>query len=828
MKKIGILAITFITAISFAASDVQLERFIENLISEMRLEEKVSLCHGGSHFTTASVDRLNIPQIEMTDGPHGVRNINENHTYFPTGISMASTWNKSLIEQAGKAIGSATKSSGRDVILGPAICIQRNPLCGRFFEYMSEDPFLAGKLAVPYIKGVQSVGVAACAKHFVVNSQEYERFTISESLDERTLHEIYLPAFKNAVVDGGVWTVMSAYNKVNGIYCAENKYLLTDILKGQWGFDGAVISDWGGVHSTIPTATNGLDIEMPGKDDNYLAKPLLDACKLGIVSEEQIDLMVKRILRLKYRVGAIGDKQMPNQLPYNLEQSQKLAYEIATESITLLKNSHNLLPLKKGNVKSIFVTGYNAERLHADGGGSSKIHCDYEVSPLEGLKKACGENFKINYYKSALTVDFETISAEYLRNDLNPKMNGLKGEYFDTIDFAGKPVITRVDSVVDFKWSNDAPAENLPADKFSVRWSGKLIAPSSDVYVLALASDDGSRLYVDGKLVIDNWGNHSNTLVSNQLPLEKGKEYDIKIEYYDNSMTATVQLLWAIQPDADKSIKMAARMAADSDVAIVFAGLDHSFDTEGRDKKDMDLPFRQVEQIKAISANNKNTIVVLINGSPLDITGFIDQVPVVIEAWYAGQHSGDAIADIMLGDVNPSGKLPVTLPKKLADTPAFAIGDYPGYKESVFHREGIFVGYRYFDTMNVQPEFAFGHGLSYTSFEYSNPQIKSGKNFNAFISIQITNTGKVAGKETVQLYVGDLESSLKRPLKELKGFEKISLQPGETKTIEFVLDKSDFSFYDPDQSKWIAEHGEFEIFIGSSSKDIRVRKIIEF
>ncbi|ARN55819.1 Xylan 1,4-beta-xylosidase precursor [Sedimentisphaera salicampi] len=824
-----ILAALLISIISGKSeASIHREETVEKILNEMTLEEKVSLCHGATHFTTASIERLGIRPLEFADGPHGVRNRDENHTYFPTGISVGATWNPELVRDYGRALGTETVASGRDVILGPAICINRNPLCGRFFEYMSEDPHLVSELAAEYIRGVQSTGVAACAKHYVANSQEEQRRTISENVDLRTLHEIYFPGFKASVQEGNVLTVMSAYNKLNGTYCSENGFIQTDILKERWGFDGLVMSDWGAVHS-VNAAEGGLDLEMPGNDNNYLGEPLLEGCRNGEIPESRVDDMVRRMLRLHYEIGALKESPKRQRPKLDKEANKQIALETAREAIVLLKNSPAALPLERKELDSIFITGINADRKHGGAGGSSTVHCDYEITPLEGMRTACeGSNTKLHYKPYTGPHQLKPIPAKNLLTSKSANQNGLIGHYYDNKNFDGSPAEVQTDSQVNFNWTGKSPAKRILKTNFSVRWTGALKAEETGNYILGLNSDDGSRLYIDGELVIDNWGNHAAKLETCKYRLEKKQTYEIKIEYYNGIRDSVVELLWGKEPNYDKIFREEAQMASRCGAAVIFAGLSHKYDSEGGDKPDMKLPGIQVEQIKAIAAENPNTIVVLVGGSPVEMGGFLGDVPSVIQAWYAGQRGGEAIADIIFDKVNPSGKLPVTLPKRLEDTPAFAIGEYPGENGEVDHKEGIFVGYRYYDTMDVEPEFAFGHGLSYTNFEYSDLKITSEEPFSANVSLTVKNTGKRMGKETVQLYIHDKKSSLKRPVKELKGFEKISLNKGQAKTVQFTLSKEDFSFFNPELDCWIAEPGEFVIMAGSSSKDIRLEGSLEF
>jgi beta-glucosidase len=573
---------------------------------------------------------------------------------------------------------------------------------------MSEDPYLITKLVVPYIKGVQEQDVAACLKHYALNNQEYERFQINAVVDERTLREIYLPGFKAAVQEGGVLTVMSAYNKFRGRWCGENKYLLNDILKGEWGFEGVVISDWNGTHSTIDAALAGLDIEMGTTEDDYndyyFADPLLEAVKDGEVPAEVIDDKVRRILTAMMKSKVFAEDRAEGE--FISERNFKVARTVAEEGVVLLKNENNILPLDINKIKTLAVIGDNAIVRHASGGGSSGIKTKYEITPLEGLKTKLGDKVEIKYaegYRSTSTFDWATGTEDTSKAD------------------AGYKSVLRQE---------------------------------------------------------------------------------------------------------------AAAIAADADYAILFLGLNHHYDMESVDRTEMNLPYLQDELVREVLKSNPNTIVVLISGLPLDITEWINDIPALIQGWYAGSEAGTVFADILFGDVNPSGKLPFTFPKKLEDSPAHKLGQYPGDDElNVEYKEGIFVGYRYFDTYDVEPQFAFGHGLSYTSFNYkaidlSKNQLTSGEEIEVIVTL--ANNGSRAGSEVVQLYVEDVESSVERPRKELKGFKKVFLNPGEERVMQFKLSEEGLSFYDEGESRFRAEPGIFKVHIGSASDDIRLTGNFEY
>lgn len=689
------------------------EAKIDSLLSQMTLEEKVGMIHASSSFTSGGVKRLGIPEWTMSDGPHGVRKEhgrdwtpdetgNDSCTYLPTGISLASTWNPELGYAFGKVLGSEANFRGKDVILGPGINIMRTPLNGRNFEYLSEDPYLVSRMAVGAIKGIQDQGVAACVKHYLANNQEYERNSVNVEMSERALREIYLPGFKAAVQEGGVLTLMGSYNKFRGQHCAHNEYLINTVLKGEFGFTGAVISDWAAVHNSEQALKYGTDVEMgtdlsmlPNPEYNkfFMADSAIDLVKSGKVAESLIDDKVRRILRVMIKTNMFG-KRAPGS--FNTPEHQAIALKIAEEAIVLLKND-NILPLKKESLKSIAVIGANATHKNAGAGGSSQLNAKYEITPLAGLKALVGDKIKITNAEGYAIV----------------KGGG-----------ANKKLIQ----------------EAVTAAK------------SAEVAV-----------YVGGF-----------------------------IHGYSDA--------WS----------------------------DNAYDSESQDKPDMNLPFGQDEVIDAVLKANPNTIIVLIGGGPVDMTKWVGKAKGIIQAWYPGMEGGNALAKIIFGDVTPSGKLPVTFPKKLEESPAHALGAYPGdSKLNEEYKEGLLVGYRYFDTKKVEPQFAFGHGLSYTTFSYENLAVAKAEKGVA-VKLTLKNTGSVAGGEVVQLYVKDDAASVERPEKELKAFAKVFLQPGESKEVELKLNEDAFQYYDEVKQQFVLEPGKFTILVGSSSRDIRLTGAVEF
>ena len=671
---------------------------IEDLLARLTLDEKLAFVHGDSKFTTPAISRLGLPRRWMSDGPHGVReDVNANNwypagrtddfaTFMPVVLALAATWNPEAAHAYGEVIGEEARQRGKDIMLGPGVNLLRTPLNGRNSEYFGEDPWLAARLAVEYIRGVQAHGVASCVKHFAANNQETQRGRIDVEMDERTLRELYLPAFEAAVKEAGVWAVMGAYNKFRGEYCCHNEYLLNHVLKGEWGFRGLVMSDWGGTHDTGQAVRNGLDLEMgtwKPYNQYFLADPFRDGLQKGDFSQAALDDKVRRNLRVMIATGVLDGRPAGS---INTKAHQAAARRVAEEAIVLLKNAGGALPLDAARLTSIAIIGENAVRLHAYGGDSARIKAFYEVSPLDGILRRVGDHVNVTY------------SPGY-RNNAAPGL-----------------------------------------------------------------------------------------------------------------------------------LDQAVAAARAADVAIVVGGLIHErpFDCEGTDRRELGLPWGQDELIRRVAAANPRTVVVLCSGSPVTMGGWLDQVPAVVEAWYDGMEAGNAIAAVLFGDANPSGKLPCTFPRRIEDTPAFAGGarTYPGENGVVHYDEGLLVGYRWYDTKAIDPLFSFGHGLSYTTFRYANLKLVPGTSASGpvvTVQFDLTNTGTRAGAEVAQVYVHQAKPGLPRPLRELKGFQKVVLEPGATQTVSIALGRRAFAFYDPGKPGWLAEPDTFEISVGGSSRDLRLQ-----
>ena len=778
---------------------------IEDLLGKMTLLEKVALLSGRDIWYTVPIPRLGIPSLVMTDGPHGVRASNPETgrpvgpaTCFPTGVSMAASWNTELVERVGQALGEETLAMGCDILLGPCVNIVRGPLAGRNFEAYSEDPHLAGRMGVAFVKGVQSRGAGTSLKHFAANNYEIERFRASSDMDERTLREIYLPAFETVTKEAQPWTVMCSYNRINGVYASQNRHLLRDILKDEWGFQGLVVSDWGANHTTVESVEGGLDLEMPGPA-KYYGQLLVEVVANWQLDEKWVDDAVRRILRIIVRSGKLDDHAERPAGSVNTPQHQALARELAEEAITLLKNDRHALPLAPGKLHSIAVIGPNAAEARIGGGGSSYVIPPHRVSPLDALRGRLGDRISVEYALGCDNYVQPPAVREVWLARLDGNGRGLTVEYFNNPDCAGTPDAVTTARQPEHFFFASPPYPGIAPQRFSMRETARLSVPENGLHAFSLTNTSICRVYLDGELLLENEGpleasfDTAQTSVSVTRTLEAGRSYQLRIEYVkDNEMPFggyRLALAFAPAPEDDHRLEQAVALARRSDVALVFVGMPEHYETEGWDRPHMDLPGRQNELIAALAAANPNTIVVLNTGSPVTMP-WVHEVAAILEAYYPGQEAGDALARVLLGEVNPSGKLSETFPIQLRDNPSYINSTHPGARH-VRYGEGIFVGYRYYDEQGIEPLFPFGFGLSYTTFEYSllqaPAQVKSGEPVE--VSLTVKNTGAVAGKEVVQLYVQDRQSSLRRPPKELKGFAKVALAPGESQAVRFTLDQ---------------------------------------
>jgi beta-glucosidase len=823
MQLLSLLPLMF--AISFAQGpvysrkDAPIERRVDDLLTRLTLEEKVDLL-GGTGFETNPVPRLGIPTLKMTDGPLGVRW--GQSTAFVSGISMAATWDPKLVHEIGIAIAEEALGKGRNTLLGPCVNIQRVPQGGRDFESYGEDPYLASRLAVAYITGVQSRHVLATVKHYAANNQETDRDRINVKVSERALREIYLPAFEASIKEAGVWAVMDAYNKVNGDYCTANKHLNVDILRKEWGFKGVLMSDWGATHNTAEAANGGLDLEMPtGKFFNRSLIPLFDS---GVVSQATLDEKVYHLLYTMIATGIFDNQRVPDAKRVDTPAHRRLNRKAASASMVLLKNQGNLLPLNHRSIHSLAIIGPNAATARVGGGGSSMVSFTYAVSPLDGFKSHASKDLRITYAEGCpMAGEVTPIDSTLLHPSVDkPDEFGLEGEYYNNMSLSGTPAMVRRDPDIFFDWEEKAPDSQMRSDSFSVRWTGVLVPKKAGRYILEVASDDGCRLSIDNKTVIEDWTDHAVRTNSAELFLEQGKSYGIRLEYYE-SIGAAIIKLGCSMPD-DNALSMAASAAAASDVALVFVGLSSNFESEGFDRTTLALPENQIVLIKTVAKANPKTVVVLNSGAPVLISDWVDSVPALIEQWYPGQEGGHAIAEVVFGDFDPGGRLPCTFPVRWEDCSAFS--SFPGTAEETDYTDGVFVGYRYFDAQNIAPQYPFGFGLSYSEYAYSDLNAAVHDDDSVTVSFTVKNVGKRKGTDVAQLYVAPAGPSVHRPPKELKGFKKISLKPGAQTKVTLSLNKRAFAYFDEGTNAWRVDPGEFKILIGRSSQDIRLDRTV--
>ena len=805
---------------------------IHDLLTQLTLEEKASLTAGDSLWQLTAIPRVGLPPMKVTDGPNGARGNMEGgmtSACFPGGAALGATWDVELIQRVGEELARETRAKGASVLLAPTINMHRTPLNGRNFECYAEDPFLTGKLAAAYIRGLQSQQVAACPKHYVCNDSEFQRMTLDVLVDERTLREIYLLPFEMAVKEGGAWAVMAAYNMVNGEFAAASSFLLQQVLKGEWGFDGLVMSDWFGTKSTVGCFEGGLDLEMPGPGF-MLGRTLADRVRTGELAEDILVDKVRRYLRLAERTGAMDQDGIPPETSRDDPDTREIAYQAAAASLVLLKNDHDVLPLPAKQLDSLAVIGPNARIGSIMGGGSAMVNAPYQCHPLQSIQDLVADTTEIRFEQGCTNHRYCPIleTAMLGSQDGQP---GVQVEYFNNHALEGDPVATELRDSTQLLWFGGLPDQVQPG--FAARITLEFQPTASGVHEFGLITVGRARMKIEGDTVINHW----EEFEQGETFFGMGSTEKTFRRHFATGTSTVLTLEFACQPGSpigvlrlgvvpplpDDAIARAARAAAQADAAIVVVGLNQDWEGEGHDRSHMDLSGRQDELVSAVAAQNPHTVVVVNAGAPVTMP-WLDEVAAVLYAWYPGQEFGRALADVLFGEVNPAGRLPLTLPQRLQDTPGYV--NYPGERGQVRYGEGIFVGYRHYDVRDVEPLFPFGHGLSYTSFAYSNftldGDVHSGTGILR-VGVDVRNTGHLPGDEVVQLYVGQPDAAIARPVRELKGFRRLHLGPEEQMHVEFSVSGRDLGYFDVRAREWKADAGTYCLEVGASSRDIRLR-----
>ncbi len=818
MKRLSLLLCGLVAIATLSAQQItdEAKRRAAELVSKMTLEEKIAYIGGYQKFYIRPIERLGIPEIRMADGPQGVRN-NTKSTMFASGIAVAATWNRDAVYNMGAGLGQDCRARGVHILLGPGVNIYRSPLCGRNFEYFGEDPYLAAQTAVQYIKGLQSQGAMACIKHYAANNQEWDRHHTSSDVDERTLHEIYLPAFRAAVQEAGVGSLMASYNLINTVHASENRYLNIDVLRNMWGFEGILMSDWTSTYSSINVANGGLDLEMPsGRAMKY--ERLAEAIENGVVDVRTIDLKVQHILQTLISFGFFDRPQKDESIGERNPFSDNASLELARNGIVMLKND-GILPLKKGNVA---VTGIQSKRVPT-GGGSGYVRPFETCSVVEGLSQMEG-------YKTISTDDIFTHSlADHFYTSSNLKTPGLKAEYFNNTDCSGEVVFSKTATSIRHNWKKDAPHKLVDKDGFSIRWSGVFCSKENEELLFELSGDDGYRMFIDEEEVMSDWRNHSQTKRTYLFKAKANKKYNIRIEYFDSSSDAMV----ALQINNQGYIKQNAKTFKAAEAVVVCVGFDASTEKEGRDRT-FELPYEQGKFINEVAAVNPNVVVVVNAGGGFEMESWIESAKAVLLAWYPGQKGGQAIAEILSGKLSPSGHLPISIERKLEDNPTYSSYHYTAPKinnrkdpyKRVNYKEGIFLGYRGYDRKEVKPLFPFGFGLSYTTFEYSNLKVTPSAE-GYLVEFDVTNTGKMDGAEVAQVYVGYNDKSVPHPVKELKGYDKATIKSGATHHFAITLPYKELAYYDIFSHGWADASKDMTIYVGSSAEEIHFKQTVK-
>lgn len=805
-------------------------------LASLSVEERTRLTAGADVWRTHAFPEAGVPQVKVTDGPNGARGGDFvgglTALCLPVGVAMGATWDPVLIEQVGEALGQEVRSKQAHVLLAPTVNLHRSPLAGRNFECYSEDPLLTAHIAVGFVSGVQRHGVGCAIKHFVGNDSEFERDSISSDIDATTLREAYLVPFEAAVREAGVWMIMSAYNKLNGTACSANRWLLTDLLREEWGFDGAVVSDWFGTYSTIPSAEAGLDLEMPGPQ-KYFGQRLLDAVESGELPEAVVDGQVTNLLRLAARTGAKTDAEKPEEA-IDLPEHRALAADVAIASSVLLRNE-GVLPLEPATVSTVAVVGPNARPGQIQGGGSAQVRPHRVIEPLAGIADRFGDGVDVRYAPGCLT-HRQIPSAghrHFVGDDGEP---GIDIAFFNGLDLGDNPVFVDRVPGVSWIWMGSTPPGVDPTG-YSVRWTGAFVADESGIHEFGVTAVGRSRVMLDGVELIDNWSDverghtyftYGSVERRATAALEAGRSYTLVVEYSLDSSGPFGAIGFGVLPPPDETIFDAAvDAAASADAAVVMVGLNPEWESEGFDRVGLELPGRQNELVAAVAAVNPRTIVVVNAGSPIAMP-WVDDVGAVLQVWYPGQEFGGALAAILAGDADPSGRLPTTFPRRLADNPT--VGNYPGQNGHVAYEEGLLFGYRHYDRNAVEPLFPFGHGLSYTTFAFeaaslarvdsrvSSPAPVTGGGLA--VTVPVTNTGDRRGTTVVQVYVRDLSAGGDRPDKVLAGFAKVALDPGESTSAVAMLSDRAFQRWNDSSDEWEQSAGPFEAVVARSAVDV--------
>ena len=816
---------------------------VDGLVEQLTLDEKASLTAGVDMWHGHAVERLGIPALKVSDGPVGVRGdrwVGTTSACTPCGTALGATWDPALVEEVGRVLGEECRSKAVDVLLAPTVNLHRHPYAGRNFECFSEDPHLTARLAVAVIRGVQSTGVGACIKHFVANDSEFERHTISSDVGERVLRELYLVPFEAAVREADVVSVMSAYNRLNSTYCAEHRWLLVDLLKGEWGFEGMVVSDWWGTKSP-QSAEGGLDLEMPGPPV-HLGPSVADRVRNGDLEESVLDDMVRRLLRTSERLGVLDMQERPAERSEDRPEHAAVLRRAARDAVVLLRNDPvegtPVLPLDAGSLRRVAVIGPNADVSAVLGGGSAAVNPHHVTTVLDGLRAALGEDVEI--------VHEPGVDASRTLPPIDPRRirpaeaaqgaQGLTVEYYANREFAGDPAAVEVARSPRLTWLGDESAPGVRTGDQSVRLRGTFVAEVAGTHQFSLVTGGtGGRVLLDGEVVLDNFADQQpgtaffglgSAELRCRTHLEEGQEVELVAEYVGfEGMAAGALLVGHLPPIANDGIERAARAAADSDVAVVVVGLNQDFETEGEDRVTLALPGEQDELLTSVIAANPRTVVLVNAGAPVDLWA-AEGAPALAQTWYLGQETGHAIADLLVGAHSPSGRLPMTYGRHVHDWPSHL--NYPGEAGHVLYGEELFTGYRGFDERGVEPLFCFGHGLTYTTFDWDHAALSSHhvsladlRDGALSVSVEVTNTGGHAAAELVQCYVHDAASELRRPDQELRGFAKVLVEPGRTETVTIPLGERAFAAWDPNESDWVVAPGVHEVRLGSSSRELR-------